>query len=74
MVEIVKCSECKTVQDCKQAFGIFWREKSRGGEGCTHPFPGWPEGWRTRLGTQGAAKPAEPKESERRGREILPWF
>ena len=32
------CNSCSTIADCKQAFGAFWGDKSRGGTGCSHPF------------------------------------
>lgn len=32
------CAECKTVADCKGAFGKFWSARSRGGQGCNTPF------------------------------------
>lgn len=34
----MKCAECKTIADCKQAFGKYWPEKSSNGTGCEHPF------------------------------------
>lgn len=33
-----RCADCKSVSDCKQAFGRFWGGKSLGGVGCNHPF------------------------------------
>lgn len=33
-----KCESCPTKLDCVSAFGIFWSEKSQGGQGCNHPF------------------------------------
>jgi hypothetical protein len=32
------CASCATAADCKQAFGKFWRDRSRGGVGCNVPF------------------------------------
>lgn len=40
----MKCSNCKTIAECKFAFGKYWADKSGGGVGCKHPFappPGW---------------------------------
>ena len=40
----MKCAVCKSVAECKRAFGKYWADKSGGGEGCNHPFsppPGW---------------------------------
>ena len=40
----MKCAVCKTVAECKFAFGKYWAGKSGGGVGCDHPFsppPGW---------------------------------
>ncbi len=33
-----RCADCKTAADCKQAFGRYWQDRSRGGIGCAHPF------------------------------------
>ena len=33
-----RCADCKTVADCKIAFGKYWLERSQGGIGCNHPF------------------------------------
>jgi hypothetical protein len=35
------CNMCPAINDCKEAFGKFWGEKSNGGKGCRHPFGGW---------------------------------
>jgi len=32
------CETCPTIQDCKEAFGRYWLEKSHGGVGCRFPF------------------------------------
>ncbi len=45
----MKCAVCQVVGDCKHAFGKYWSIKSRGGEGCSKPFPGWPKNWRRKL-------------------------
>lgn len=33
-----RCRECPTIEDCREAFGRWWAEKSRGGRGCNNPF------------------------------------
>lgn len=35
------CKCCTTIADCKAAYGKFWEDKSNGGVGCFHQFPGW---------------------------------
>ena len=40
----MKCAVCKSVAECKRAYGQDWADRSGGGEGCNHPFappPGW---------------------------------
>lgn len=34
----MKCAECPTIADCKNAFGKYWAEKSANGTGCKTPF------------------------------------
>ena len=46
----MKCAECQVIGDCKHAFGKYWSVKSRGGEGCSKPFPGRPKNWRRGTG------------------------
>jgi len=45
-----RCADCKTAADCKQAFGKYWADRSRGGIGCAHPFayakPEGSEAWK----------------------------
>lgn len=70
----MKCAECEAIADCKLAFGIYWREKSRQGDGCDTPFGGWPDGWRENLAAKAAPKtPADAKPDARRGRNKLVW-
>jgi len=33
-----RCADCKTIGDCRTAFGKYWQDKSHGGIGCAHPF------------------------------------
>lgn len=33
-----KCAECKTIKDCKHAFGIYWAYRSHMGQGCDLQF------------------------------------
>ena len=33
------CATCDVAAECRKAFGRYWREKSRGGVGCTCRFP-----------------------------------
>lgn len=58
----MKCAKCQVVGDCKHAFGKYWSIKSRGGEGCSKPFPGWPKAWRRKL--------EEPKAKEKMKVEV----
>ncbi len=37
------CAECVVRDECEQAFGKFWQERSNGGVGCVRPFAGWGE-------------------------------
>ena len=43
-----KCAECPTWTQivCRHAFGKFWNDKSRNGEGCDHPLDDAAEAWR----------------------------
>jgi hypothetical protein len=34
------CADCECVDDCRDKFGAFWRDRSNGGTGCAHPFDG----------------------------------
>ena len=36
-----RCAECVVRDECEQAFGEFWQERSHGGVGCVRPFGGW---------------------------------
>ena len=38
------CRTCRSIEDCKHAFGKYWVDKSSGGIGCMHPFAGWNTG------------------------------
>lgn len=42
-----RCEGCAALADCRQAFGRFWGEKSRGGIGCDSSFRGWGAARRT---------------------------
>ena len=35
------CRTCRSIEDCKHAFGKYWVDKSSCGIGCMHPFAGW---------------------------------
>lgn len=58
-----RCESCPTKLDCVSAFGIYWGEKSGGGEGCNHPFA-----YRRRDATDrdGRSLAARPPEAGRR--------
>ena len=34
------CTACACAGACKEAYGLFWRDKSGGGVGCNKPFDG----------------------------------
>ena len=38
------CRTCRSIEDCKHAFGKYWVDKSGGGIGCMTPFAGWDTG------------------------------
>lgn len=52
------CRDCPewTHTVCCFAFGKFWRDKSRNGEGCAHPVDGVAESWR-KAGWKPGGKP-----------------
>lgn len=73
-----RCALCPawTRTVCRHAFGRFWGDKSRGGEGCAFPLDGVAEAWRRAGWTPGdgvtreislplpaapAARPAMPR-------------
>lgn len=45
-----KCADCPglTQAVCCHAFGKFWNDKSRNGEGCEYPMDGVAESWKAR--------------------------
>lgn len=55
----MKCSECRAIDDCKHAFGVYWHVKSNGGDGCGNPFGGWPEGWQEKVKKTAAVKASD---------------
>ena len=65
------CPECVAVV-CRHAFGIFWGDKSRDGEGCEHPLDGVAEVWRRAGWTPNAPQPRQkaPVSVPFRGRVI----
>lgn len=50
-----RCALCPawTRTVCRHAFGRFWGDKSRGGEGCAFPLDGVAEAWRRAGWTPG---------------------
>ena len=35
--EEMECENCEVVEMCKRMFGKYWKDKSEGGKGCSHP-------------------------------------
>ena len=72
-----RCALCPawTRTVCRHAFGRFWGDKSRGGEGCAFPLDGVAEAWRRAGWTPGDGVTGEislPLPAARQGTPAMP--